>query len=132
MLVSAYFIWITFFTSYYPLKTVVTLGVFAGLIGLSSKITFGKRAQLMAQWLGLASYLIYLLHEHVGMAIFNLVQAHGSPNLGVTLLTTAISITVICVLLALYIEKPLQRVINRGLSKSRLVVTGFVASRFKK
>lgn len=96
------------------------LGIFALLIGLSSRIALGQSTTRVARYLGLASYLIYLLHAHVGMTLLNIFQAHGSPGLAYSLIFTLVTVTLLSVFLALFIEKPLQDIINKTLLRMRV------------
>lgn len=120
ILVSVYFIGTTFFTGNYSQRQSMLLGIFAILIGISSRIALGQSTTRVARYLGLASYLIYLLHVHVGMTLLNIFQAHGSPGLAYSLIFTLVIITLLSVFLALFIEKPLQDIINKTLLRIRV------------
>ena len=93
----------------------IIMGVFCLLIGLSPKINFGRRLSNSAKWLGASSYLIYLLHEQLGMATLNLIQAHAPGGLVFTLISAIGLLTVFAVVLSKYVENPIQNLMKMRL-----------------
>ena len=79
------------------------------MIIFSRKIVLHPSLQKISYWLGLSSYLIYLLHEHLGMAFVLQLQAHFTSNVFFVTGTATALITIVSVLLAILIEKPIQR-----------------------
>jgi peptidoglycan/LPS O-acetylase OafA/YrhL len=59
-------------------------------------------------YLGLSSYLIYLLHEHLGVYVLMLFQSHISRNLLLLLSSSLLFLTILSIVIALFIEKPIQ------------------------
>ena len=87
------------------------------LILFSKYLNLGKRFQLISYWLGLSSYLIYLLHVHLGMAFILQIQTHISQNMYVVFALGSISITVFSVLLATFVERPTQKYLANQFAK---------------
>jgi peptidoglycan/LPS O-acetylase OafA/YrhL len=83
------------------------------MILFSAKITLSHFLQKITYWLGLSSYLIYLLHLQLGMAIILQLQSRLSDNMFIITGLAAALITLISCLLAIFVESPLQRFSNR-------------------
>lgn len=113
--VSVFFVWKTFFLGHYQQEMALCLGVFSVLIFISNKIESGKTLGRIAQWFGLSSYLIYLLHEQVALAFFNVFQKRVTGDIAVTLVATTAFITFVGIVLALFVERPLQGIAQRFL-----------------
>ena len=114
--------------SLYYLNEVFLIGGYSNILKLylaiaSILIIFSRRfvihfmLQRIAYWLGLSSYLIYLLHEHLGMAIVLQLQSRVTSNIYVIIGITSLSITIVCALLAVSIEKPMQRFSKKQFQK---------------
>lgn len=87
------------------------------LILISKYLNFGKRFQQISYWLGLSSYLIYLLSEHLGMAFILQIQTRISQNIYIVFVLGSILITVFSVLLATFVEKPIQKYLANQFAK---------------
>lgn len=79
------------------------------VIAFSNRIHFSWRISKLFYWLGLSSYLIYLLHIHLGMSIFLQLQDRVSDNVFFLVSFTLLVVTVVSLVLALYVEKPMQK-----------------------
>jgi peptidoglycan/LPS O-acetylase OafA/YrhL len=106
--------------SYYVLKDYTsdrTLFIFLTLtivaIGVSSISTFLKLPSRLFELLGLASYLIYLLHEQLGIAFINEMRIHVTGNVYLLFLSDIIFLTILSILISTLLEKRLQRLIKR-------------------
>ena len=108
-LATLYFLYQIFVVGSYSFIQNTYLITVSLLILFSKYLNLGKRFQLISYWLGLSSYLIYLLHEHLGMAFILLIRTHISQNLYIVFALGSISITVFSVLLATFVEKPTQK-----------------------
>jgi peptidoglycan/LPS O-acetylase OafA/YrhL len=79
------------------------------IIFLSRFVNFrSKASRNIFQLLGLSSYLIYLLHVHIGMAFINVLGSHISTSVYNIFLAAILFMTFVCILLSLFIEKPIQ------------------------
>lgn len=79
------------------------------VIFLCNKIHFSKKVSKLSYWLGLSSYLIYLLHAHLGVAILLQLQDRITSNIFFLVSFTLLALTQLSLMLALYVEKPLQK-----------------------
>ena len=82
------------------------------LIMFSSFVQFPDRLTVIANTLGLASYPIYLVHTHLGTAIINILKARVE-NVTFIFLGSIIALTLLCIGINLFAEKPLQRAMKR-------------------
>ena len=118
-LVSIYFINDVFFVANYPGILKIYLAVASILIVFSKKIVLPSSIQKIAYWLGLSSYLTYLLHAHLGMTFILQLQSRITSNIFVVIGAAAVLITLVSVLLAIFIEKPIQKVLKGQFQKIR-------------
>jgi peptidoglycan/LPS O-acetylase OafA/YrhL len=88
------------------------------MIIFSRKIVLYPSLHKISYWLGLSSYLIYLLHEHLGMALILQLQFYGTKDIFFIIGTTTALITITSLLLAIFIEKPIQRFLKSNFKKS--------------
>lgn len=98
------------FGSLYDWSSADTIVLTAAFIILISKFVNFKRksSQKIFEWLGLSSYPVYLIHVHIGMAFLNIFRSHTSANIYVVFFVSILFITGVCILLSLYVEKPIQ------------------------
>ncbi len=108
-MISLYFIVEVFFLANPPGILKVYLTIASVLIVFGGKFTFHPLLQKVTYWLGLSSYLIYLLHMHLGMAFVLQLQARITSNIFFVIGGAAALITISSILLAILIEKPTQR-----------------------
>ena len=108
-LISLYFINEVFFVDKNLSITKIYMIIASIMIIFSRKFVLYPSLQKISYWLGLSSYLIYLLHEHLGMVFVLQLQTHVTRNIFFVIGTTAALITIFSVLLAIFIEKPIQR-----------------------
>ena len=109
LLVAVYFINDVFFRSGYS-STLKLYMVFASiLIVFGSKLILHSSLEKVTYWLGLSSYLIYLLHQALGIGLISKLQAHITSNIFLAFGTTIILITIGSALLAIFVERPIQR-----------------------
>ena len=94
--------------SFYDLGPGLLMAFSAATIFFSPKIKFGHIPTEIFKIAGLSSFLIYLLHVHIGMAFIMFFQEHFTRNLFVLLTAVTLFITVFSTLVAWYLEKPLQ------------------------
>ena len=108
-LISGYFVNEVFLIADYPgiLKLYLTLASIVIVFG--KIIVFHLSLQKIAHWLGLSSYLIYLLHEHLGMVFVLQVQTKITSNIFIVVGTSAALITIVSVLMAIFVERPIQK-----------------------
>ncbi len=111
-LVSLYFVNEVFFISGYPNTLKLYMGLTSMAILLSKKIDFPESLQKICYWLGLSSYLIYLLHLHLGMTFLLQIQYRVTSNIFFVVGAAVALTTLSCILLAIFIEKPLQKYLN--------------------
>ena len=116
-LVSLYFVNEVFFISGYPNTLKLFMALTSLAILFSKKIDLPESLQKICYWLGLSSYLIYLLHEHLGMAFVLQIQYRITSNIFFVVGTAVVLITLSCVLLAIFIEKPLQKYLKLAFHK---------------
>jgi|LauGreDrversion4_1035100.scaffolds.fasta_scaffold01261_11 peptidoglycan/LPS O-acetylase OafA/YrhL len=109
----------------YSKLLLICLFITSLMIIFSRYLQFGPRFQLLAYWLGLSSYPIYLLHEHLGLAFFLQIQDRITQNVLVVVVLTSFCMTIFSVLLAIFVESPIQRIfkiqftrVNRRLSRT--------------
>lgn len=107
-----------FSKSFYDSRSAILIVCSSLLILIARHIEFKKKLTKGLQLLGLSSYLIYLLHEHLGTFFVMLFQAHVSNNLLVLMVSSALFITLCSLFIAYYIEKPMQEFMK---SKSKLI-----------
>jgi peptidoglycan/LPS O-acetylase OafA/YrhL len=117
-LVSFYFIEKVFFVSNFPniLKLYLALASLAMIF--SNRVLFPIKLQKISYLMGLSSYLIYLLHEHLGMAIVLHVQAHVTSNMLFIIPFSIILITFFSIILAIFAEIPMQKIIRAQFLKT--------------
>ena len=116
-LISLYFINEVFLVDKHMTITKLYMIIASIMIIFSRKIVLHPSLQKISYWLGLSSYLIYLLHVHLGMAFVLQLQSHVTRNIFFVIGTAAALITVFSVLLAIFIEKPIQRFLKRQFQK---------------
>ena len=109
LLISTYFINKVFLSDQQMSITKLYMTLASILIIFGGKIALYSSLHKISYWLGLSSYLIYLLHEHLGMAFVLQLQAHFTSNVFFVTGTATALITIVSVLLAILIEKPIQR-----------------------
>jgi peptidoglycan/LPS O-acetylase OafA/YrhL len=109
LLVAVYFINDVFFRSGYSNILKLYMVVTSILIVLSSKLILHSSLQKVTYWLGLSSYPIYLLHQALGIGLISKLQAHITSNIFLVFGATIILITIGSALLAIFIERPIQR-----------------------
>jgi peptidoglycan/LPS O-acetylase OafA/YrhL len=116
-LATLYFLYQIFVIGSYSFIQNTYLITVSLLILFSKYLNLGKRFQLISYWLGLSSYLIYLLHEHLGLAFILQIRTHISQNIYIVFVLGSISITVFSVLLATLVEKPTQKYLTNQFAK---------------
>ena len=116
-LISLYFINEVFLVDKNMSITKIYMIIASIMIIFSRKIVLHPSLQKISYWLGLSSYLIYLLHEHLGMAFVLQLQAHVTRNIFFVIGVAAALITIFSVLLAIFIEKPIQRFLKGQFQK---------------
>jgi peptidoglycan/LPS O-acetylase OafA/YrhL len=116
-LISLYFINEVFLVDKLMTITKLYMIIASLMIIFSKKIVLHPSLQKFSYWLGLSSYLIYLLHEHLGMAFVLQLQAHVTKNIILVIGFAVTLITIVSVLLAIYIEKPIQRFLKGQFQK---------------
>lgn len=79
----------------------------------SSFVQFPNRLATLANLLGSASYPIYLVHTHLGTALINVFNARIDNATFVFLGAGVILLTLLCVMINLFTEKPLQKALRR-------------------
>jgi len=79
------------------------------LIVCSSFVQFPNRLATLANLLGLASYPIYLVHTHLGTVLINISNARIDNATFVFLGVGVILLTLLCVMINLFTEQPLQK-----------------------
>ena len=99
--------------SFYDLGTGLLMAFSAVTIFFSPKIEFGQSLTNVFKLAGLSSYLIYLLHLHLGMAFLMFFQAHFTRNMFVLITAGTLFITIFSTLVAWYLEKPIQEFLSR-------------------
>ena len=114
-LISLYFINQVFLVDKHMTITKLYMLIASIMIIFSRKIVFPPSLQKISYWLGLSSYLIYLLHEHLGMALVLLLQSYFTKDMLIIIGTAATSITIVSIFLAIFIEKPIQKYLERQL-----------------
>ena len=117
-LISLYFINEVFLMGGYSNILKLYLAIASILIVFSRRFVIHFILQRIAYWLGLSSYLIYLLHEHLGMAILLQLQSRVTSNIYIIIGIASVFITIVCAALAVFIEKPMQRFIKKQFQKS--------------
>ena len=115
-LISLYFI-TPFLSEGYPAILKLYLIIASVLIIFSRKFVVPSALQKIAYRLGLSSYLIYLLHIHLGMAFVLQLQSRITSNIYIIIGVTSVLITLVSVLLAIFIEKPMQRFLKKQFQK---------------
>jgi peptidoglycan/LPS O-acetylase OafA/YrhL len=117
-LLTAYFVFIVYKDRLYGTSATLLLAVSAILILIARHISINIKIGNIFKYAGLSSYLIYLLHLHLGMAFVMFFQAHFTRNLFVLFCVSALFITLSSLVIALFIEKPMQEYMK---SKSKLI-----------
>ncbi|CAN2225117.1 COG1835 Predicted acyltransferases [Candidatus Nanopelagicaceae bacterium] len=108
-LISLKFIYEIFLVATYPVNLKICLVIISTIILCSSKINFPPRLQQISYLLGLSSYLIYLLHSHLGMVFVLQIQSRISDNIFFITGLSMFLITISSIILAVLIEKPIQK-----------------------
>ena len=109
LLTTLYFVNKVFLVFQNSLILSLYMSIASILIVFSPKIRLTPLLEKFTYWLGLSSYLIYLLHEHLGMALILQIQSHFSNNIFFVVGLAITIITLFSVLVALFIEKPIQK-----------------------
>jgi peptidoglycan/LPS O-acetylase OafA/YrhL len=117
-LLTAYFVFIVYKDRLYGASAALLLVVSALLILIARHVSINIKIGNIFKYAGLSSYLIYLLHLHLGMAFVMFFQAHFTRNLFVLFCVSALFITLCSLVIALFIEKPMQEYMK---SKSKLI-----------
>ena len=112
-LISLYFIKEVFLADKNISITKIYMIIASIMIIYSRKFVLYPSLQKISYWLGLSSYPIYLLHEHLGMAFVLQLQSHVTRNIFFVVGTAAALITIFSALLAIFLEKPIQRFLKR-------------------
>ena len=113
LLIALYFINEVFLVDNQLTLTEVYMIIASIMLIFGGKFVFHPSVQKISYWLGLSSYLIYLLHIHLGMALVLQIQSHLTKDIYFVISTAAALITVASVLLAIFIERPAQRYLRR-------------------
>jgi peptidoglycan/LPS O-acetylase OafA/YrhL len=108
-LVNIYFLYQVFFVHAYIPIVRIYLAVASICIVSSSYFSSRVVPRRIFYWLGLSSYLTYLLHIQVGLFIILLIQAHLTSSIYTVLILAIFGLTFISILLAMFVEKPIQR-----------------------
>ena len=116
-LTSLYFINEVFFVAGYPSILNLYMTLASIMIVFSRKFVLHSSLQKIMYWLGISSYPIYLLHEHLGMAFVLQLQFRVTRDIFFVTGTAAALITIVSVLLAIFIEKPIQGFLKRQFQK---------------
>jgi peptidoglycan/LPS O-acetylase OafA/YrhL len=82
------------------------------MILLSSFVQIPAKFAKFCSLLGLASYPIYLIHTHVGMAIINVLNARTSNSSLAIFFGGVICLTLLCIAINQFLEKPAQNVLK--------------------
>ena len=112
VLVNAYFVREVLFRRLHGWEA-VCVGCFTALIAISTRVKTTERARRTARILGSASYLMYLLHEQVGMAFLMEFRAHVTEHIQIAVIGAAAFVTAASIGLAMFIEQPIQRWLKR-------------------
>jgi peptidoglycan/LPS O-acetylase OafA/YrhL len=108
-LANIYFLYQVFFVdSYIPIVRIY-LAIASLLIVFSSYFSFSLAFKHIFYWLGLSSYLTYLLHIQVGLYIILQIQARLTSNSYICLILAISLLTFVSILLAKFVERPIQR-----------------------
>jgi peptidoglycan/LPS O-acetylase OafA/YrhL len=105
--VSIYYLYQVFFVDAYIPIVQIYLAIASILIVSSASFSLAPRR--ISYWLGLSSYLTYLLHIQVGLLLILLIQEHLTSNIYMVLILTIFLLTISSILLAMFVEKPIQR-----------------------
>jgi peptidoglycan/LPS O-acetylase OafA/YrhL len=116
-LISLYFINEVFLVDRQTNITKLYLIIASIMIIFSRKITFHPSLQKISYWLGLSSYLIYLLHMHLGTVFVLQLQSRVTSDIFFIVGIAAALITTVSFLLAIFIEKPIQRFLKGQFQK---------------
>ena len=117
-LATLYFSFVIYKDSYYGVNSAILILVSAMLIVLARHISFNRVTSKILRYAGLSSYLIYLLHEHLGMTFVMFFQEHFTRNLFVLFFASAVFITTTSLVIAIFIESPMQEYLKE---KSQLI-----------
>lgn len=116
-LITLYFINEVFLVAGYPNILKLYMTIASLMIVFSRKIVLPSSLQKISYWLGLSSYIIYLLHAHLGMMFVLQLQSHVTRNIFFVVGTAVAFITIVSTLLAIFIEKPIQRYLRGHFQK---------------
>lgn len=83
------------------------------LILFSSFVKLPNRFSSVTYALGLASYPIYLVHSHLGIAIINVLGARVENATLVLFGGGIVTLTLVCIGMNIFAEKPLQKLLKR-------------------
>jgi peptidoglycan/LPS O-acetylase OafA/YrhL len=117
--VTMYFGYQMFSGSFYGFRSAVLIAFSSFLIFIARHVEFSRKFSKFLQLLGLSSYLIYLLHEHLGTFFVMLFQANVSNNLLVLIVFSSLFITLSSLFIAYFVEKPIQELMK---SKAKLII----------
>jgi peptidoglycan/LPS O-acetylase OafA/YrhL len=112
-LVSLYFINEIFLGHDYSSRLKIYLMISSIVIIFSQRFILSRKLQKLSYWLGLSSYLIYLLHTHLGMAFILQLQSRVTDNIYFIVGMGMVLITITCILLAIFIEIPAQKLLKK-------------------
>ena len=112
VLLNTYFVREVFFRRLAGWDAILVAG-FGVLIAASTRIRTSDRVRRIARMLGAASYLIYLLHEQLGMAFLMECRKHLAENIQISVVLAVGFVTVVALGVALFVEQPIQRWLKR-------------------
>ena len=122
--VTAFFIYEIESKNFYGTSSGILILSACILLLVARELKPSIKTSKILNYLGLSSYLIYLLHEHLGVFFLMLFQAHISKNLFVLLLISLLFLTSASIFIAVFIEKPIQNYLktkSKFLRKNRKV-----------
>ena len=108
-LANIYFLYQVFFVDAYIPIVRIYLAVASILIISSNFFSYSVPVKRIFYWLGLSSYLTYLLHIQVGLFIILQIQARLTSNTYICLIFAITLLTFVSILLAKFVERPIQR-----------------------
>ena len=91
------------------------------MIAISTRVKTTERVRRTARILGSASYLMYLLHEQVGMAFLMEFRAHVTEHIQIAVIGAAAFVTAASIGLAMFVEQPIQRWLKRQVTMRRIL-----------
>jgi peptidoglycan/LPS O-acetylase OafA/YrhL len=120
-LANVYFLYQVFFVDTYIPIVRIYLAIASILIAASSYFSFSVAIKRIFYWLGLSSYLTYLLHIQVGLFLILQIQAHLTSNTYICLILAISLLTFASILLAKFIEMPTQHYLKTIFLKTNSV-----------